>query len=138
MHTTLIGLFTSYAQAEAAVLDLERAGIVGGNVEVIIDPDRDGRAEALGMKPKESSGRIARVFGKHPKPSNEVHDDSGDMPNYIGEQEFYATHVKSEGAVLVVRVSGDKLTSVAKDILTTHGSKTREGKEGVLIHENTR
>ena len=66
---------------------------------------------------------------------SEVHDDSGEMPNYIGEQEFYATHVKKEGAILVVRPPSQILTARAEAILKEHGSKTRDGKGGVLIAE---
>jgi hypothetical protein len=140
MHITVIGLFASYAQAEAAVLDLEAAGIVGEQVQTIADPDRDARAEALGMKPSETLGdRIARVFGissqREASALNDVHDASGDMPNYIGEQEFYATHVRSEGAILVVRVPSAKLASSAEAVLSAHGSKTRDGKNGVLTRE---
>ena len=134
MHTTLIGLFDSYRDAEAATEDLESAGMVGEQVEVISDVDRDLRAENLGFKPHEGiRERIARAFdrlrGRDPK---EVHDDSGDQPEFIGEQEFYATHVKAEGAVIVVRVPSEALADTAEGILKEHGSKTREGKKGAL------
>ena len=137
MPFTLIALFPRYDQAEAAVLDLEQAGIVGEQVQVISDPDRDVRAQELGMKPHESlNERIARVFAKFAgRHSEKVYDDSGDMPNYIGEQEFYATHVRSEGAILVVTVPSAKLKSVAEDILTRHGSTKRDGKPGVIARE---
>jgi hypothetical protein len=39
----VIGMFGRYADAEAAVLDLESAGIVGEQVEVISDIDEDAR-----------------------------------------------------------------------------------------------
>jgi hypothetical protein len=125
MPITIVGLFSKYEQAETAVLELEQAGIVGEQVEMISDPDRDLRAEELGMKPHESlSDRIARVFGKSAAHDSEkVYDDPGDMPSYIGEQEFYATHVRSEGAILVVRVPNTKLASIAEGILTKNGSK---------------
>jgi hypothetical protein len=141
MHTTVIGLFDTYGQAESAVMDLETAGIVGEEVEVISDPDRDARAEALGMKPRESlRERIARVFGRPAKPAgSEVHDTPGEMPNYIGDQEFYATHVRNEGAVMVVRIANKNLVHLAEAILDKHGSKRRDGKAGVLtVVENDR
>ena len=47
MPINVIGLFSRREQAEAAVLDLEHAGIVGEQVEMISDPDRDPRAEDL-------------------------------------------------------------------------------------------
>jgi hypothetical protein len=134
MPLTVIGLFAKYGQAEAAVAGLEHAGIVGQEVEMISDTDRDGRAGELGMKPHETlSDRIARVFGKSAEhDAKKVYDDSGDMPSYIGEQEFYATHVRAEGAILVVRVPTEKLRSVAEEVLTRHGSKKRDGNPGVM------
>lgn len=142
MRAAIIGLFDTYTQAEAAVQDLELAGIVGEEVEVVSDVDRDVRAENLGFHPHESiRERVARALrGLHmhgaTDPGNdEVHDDSGDMPNYIGEQEFYATRVKQEGAILVVRPPSETLATRAEAILKEHGSKTRDGKSGVLIVE---
>jgi hypothetical protein len=142
MRTALIGLFDTYGQAEGAVLDLETAGIVGEEVEVISDVDRDLRAEALGVRPHDGlRERIARAFhglgtsGVTEVHDDQVHDDPGEMPNYIGEQEFYASHVRQEGAVMVVRVPSKVLVDMAEAILKEHGSKTRDGKAGVLIVE---
>jgi len=137
MRTVLIGLFDLYAQAEDAVEELELAGIVGEEVEVVSDVDRDLRAEELGFQPHDDiRERVARALhGLRMLGASEVHDDSGEMPNYIGEQEFYATHVKKEGAILVVRPPSQILTARAEAILNEHGSKTRDGKGGVLIVE---
>jgi len=137
MRTVLIGLFDLYAQAEDAVEELELAGIVGEEVEVVSDVDRDFRAEELGFQPHDGvRERLARALhGLRMLGASEVHDDSGEMPNYIGEQEFYATHVKQEGAILVVRPPSQILTARAEAILNEHGSKTRDGKGGVLIVE---
>jgi hypothetical protein len=142
MHTALIGLFDRYEQAEGAVQDLELAGVVGEEIEFIGDVDRDARAEALGFQPHEGIGeRIARMLkgfrkpGANGAPDAGVHHDTGDMPNYIGEQEFYASHVKKEGAILVVRTPSRTLAGLAEAILKDHGSKTRDGKAGVLVAE---
>jgi hypothetical protein len=137
MHTNVIGLFGSYDQAEAAIRDLEMAGIVGEAVEVISDPDQDARAEALGMKPRETfRDRIARAFGGSAKSiASEVHDDPGDMPKYIGDQEFYATHVLKEGAIIIVRAASNALARRVEGILIKNGSKTRDGKDGAMIRE---
>jgi hypothetical protein len=137
MHTTVIGVFHSYGQAEAAVRDLELSGIVGEQVELISDTGRDATAESLGAKPPETfRDRIARAFGHPAKPDTRaVHDTSGDMPDYIGKQEFYATNVRDEGAVLVVRVPNHDLAGVAEAILKKNGSVTREGKDGVTRRE---
>ena len=142
MRTALIALFDTYAQAEAAVQDLELAGVVGEEIELIGDVDRDARAEALGFQPREGIGeRIARILKGLRRPSAidprdaGVHNDSGDMPNYIGEQEFYATHVKREGAILVVHPPSRTLAGLAEAILKDHGSKTHDGRAGVLTAE---
>jgi hypothetical protein len=140
MRTAIIGLFDRYGQAEAAIQDLELAGIVGEEIEVVSDVDRDLRAEELGFQPHENiRERVARALrglrirGAKEVPGEEVHDDSGDMPDYIGEQEFYAAHVKQEGAILVVRPPSQIMAARAEAILKEHGSKTRDGKGGVLI-----
>jgi hypothetical protein len=142
MHTVLIALFDRYGQAEAAVRDLELAGIVGEEVELISDVDRDLRAEALGFHPHEGiHERIARALrGLRKRDAREihdgeVHDDPGEMPNYIGEQEFYTTHVKQEGAIMLVRPPSRTLGSLAETILKDHGSRTRNGNNGVLAAE---
>jgi hypothetical protein len=142
MRTALIGLFDTYGQAESAVRDLELAGMGGGEIEVASDVDRDLRAEELGFRPHDGiRERVARALqglrmrGPRETSAGEVHDDSGDMPNYIGEQEFYATHVKQEGAILVVRPPSQILAARAEAILNEHGSKTRDGESGVLTVE---
>ena len=142
MQTVLIALFRRYGQAEAAVRDLELAGLVGNEIEVVSDVDRDVRAEALGFEPHESIGeRISHALHGLRKPATnadghrEIHDDSGDMPDYIGEQEFYATHVKQEGAILLVRPPSPTLAEAAEAILKGHGSEMRDGKKGVLVAE---
>ena len=140
MQTVLIALFKRYGQAEAAMRDLELAGLVGNEIEVISDVDRDARTESLGFEPHESLGeRISRAFHSLRKTAGgdgEVHDETGDMPDYIGEQEFYATHVKQEGAILLVRPPSQTLAESAETILKTYGSETRDGKKGVLIAED--
>jgi len=137
MQQVLIALFGAYSDAEAAVRDLEIAGIAGGQVQIISDPERDDPAQSLGLEPREGiAERIARVFHgfRHPKEA-EVHDDAGDMPSYIGEQEFYATRVRNEGAILIVRAPNEKLSGVAQEILYQRGSTQRDGKRGVTVRE---
>lgn len=134
MQKVLVAAFGAYADAEAAVRDLEIAGIAGEQVEIISDVDRDERAEASGLEPREGiAERIARIWhGFRPTNKPEVHDYPGDMPDYIGEQEFYATHVRKEGAILIVRVPTEALASAAQEILSGHGSKQRNGSRGVM------
>jgi hypothetical protein len=139
MKYMVVGMFGSYADAEAAVGDLELAGIVGEQVEVISDIDQDARtANTQGepsTKPHESHhSLIARLFGASgPLEGPEVRDLSGEQPNYIGEQEFYATHIKQGGAVMIVRASAEQSASRAAAILNEHGARTPGGKDGPAV-----
>jgi hypothetical protein len=139
MQYLVVGIFGSYADAAAAVRDLELAGIVGEQVEVISDIDQDVRtANTPGepsTKPHEPHhSRIARLFGAGgPLEKPEVRDLPGEQPNYIGEQEFYATHIKQGGAVMIVRTSAEQPASRAAAILHDHGARTPGHKDGPAV-----
>lgn len=130
MEFTIVGFFETYGAAEAAVTDLEMAGIVGEQVEMISDTDEDTRTADTPGEPstkfhEPSHSRIARIFGADKSPeSQKVRDISGDQPDYIGDQEFYANHVKQGGAVLIVRPSGEESANRAAAILHAHGART--------------
>jgi hypothetical protein len=140
MQYMVVGIFGRHADAEEAVLDLDLAGIVGEQVEVINDIDLDARtANTLGepsTKPHESPhhGRIARLFGAGgPLETPEVRDLSGDQPNFIGEQEFYVNHLKQGGAVIVVRTPAEQTAKQAAAILHDHGARTPGRKDGPVV-----
>jgi hypothetical protein len=132
----VVGLFGSYGEAEAAVRDLELAGIAGEQVEVIADLDQDARTtstpgEPATNPPEPSHSRIARLFGvRRAVQRPEVRALAGEQPNYIGDQEYYATHVKEGGAVLIVRTSAQQPADVAAQILHDHGARTPGQKGG--------
>jgi hypothetical protein len=111
---------------------------MGGQVEVINDIDEDARtADTPGepsTKPPAAKGNwIARLFGAGgPLAKPEVRALSGEQPNYIGDQEFYATHVKQGGAVMIVRTSTEESASRAAAILRDHGART-PGKDGPTV-----
>jgi hypothetical protein len=139
MQYVVVGIFGSYADAEAAVSDLELAGIEGEQVEVISDIDRDVRTSNTpgepSTKPHEAHPSwIARLFGAGgPLEKPEVRDVSGEQPNYIGEQEFYANHVKQGGAVMIVRTPAEQPAKRAAAILHDHGSRTPGQKDGPAV-----
>jgi hypothetical protein len=138
MQYMVIGMFGKYADAEAAVLDLESAGIVGEQVEVISDIDEDARtANTPGepsTKPREPRGAIARLFGAGgPLAEPEVRDVSGEQPNYIGEQEFYANHLKQGGAVMIVRTSSEPSATRAAAIMQSHDGHTPGAKSDPVV-----
>ncbi len=139
MQYVIVGILDSYGDAEAAVEDLELAGIVGEQVEVISDIDEDARtANTPGepsTKPHEPHRNwIGRLFGAgSPLEKSEVRDLSGEQPNYIGEQEFYANHIKQGGAVIIVRTTTEPPADRAAAILRDHGARTPGHKDGPAI-----
>ena len=136
MQYVIVGILDRYADAEAAVEDLEQAGIVGQQVEVISDIDEDARTANTPGEPSTQSPTlqrnwIERLFGAGgPLAKPDVRDLSGEQPNYIGDQEFYANHVKQGGAVMIVQTSTEQSASRAAAILRNHGARTPGSKDG--------
>ena len=139
MQYVIVGILASYGDAEDAVQDLELAGIVGEQVEVISDIDEDARTantpgEPSTKRPEPHHNWIARLFGADgPLEKSEARDLSGEQPNYIGEQEFYANHIKQGGAVMIVRTSTEQAADRAAAILHDHGARTPGRKDGPAI-----
>lgn len=139
MHYTIVGIFGTYTDAEAAVTDLELAGIVGEQVEVISDIDEDAQTANTKGEPSTKlrephQSRIARLFGAGgPLEKPEVRDTSGVQANYIGEQEFYANHVKQGGTIIIVRTSAEQPANHAAAILRDHGARTPGSKDGPAV-----
>ena len=139
MRFVIVGILDSYGDAEAAVQDLELAGIGGQQVEIISDIDEDVRTANTPGEPSTQSSepahnRIARLFGASgPFAKPEVRDTSGEQPNYIGDQEFYATHVKQGGAVMIVRATTEQTANRASTILRDHGARTPGQKDGPAV-----
>jgi len=115
MKYTVTGLMGTYGQASAAVRDLELVGITGEQVELISDADEDARTV-------ESEDK-APVEG-------EVRDTPGETPEYIDEQEFYASHVREGRAVVIVRTETELGAKQAEAILKEHGAEIAERRKG--------
>jgi hypothetical protein len=139
MQFVIVGILDGYGEAEAAVQDLEVAGITGSQVQVISDLDEDARTANTPGEPSTRSGEqprgwIERLFGKGGVlEKREVRDESGLQPDYIGEQEFYASHVKQGGAVVIVQVRAEQAANRAAAILQEHGARTPGSKDGPAI-----
>jgi hypothetical protein len=139
MKYVIVGILKSYSEAEAAVQDLEVAGITASLVEVISEIDEDARTANTPGEPATKSGEahhgwMARLFGKGGAlEEREVRDESGTMPSYIGEQEFYASHVREGGAVVVVRVTAEQAANRAAAILHEHGARTPGSNEAPVV-----
>jgi hypothetical protein len=139
MRYVIVGILAGYDDAEAAVHDLELAGIEGGQVEVISDIDEDARTANTPGEPSTRTNQprhnwLARLFGAGgPFEKPEARDLSGEQPNYIGEQEFYANHIKQGGAVIIVTTSEEQAANRAAAILHDHGARTPGRKDGPAI-----
>ena len=139
MKYAVVGILDSYADAEAAVRDLELAGIAGEQVEVITDIDEDARTANTPGEPSTKQqepphNSLARLFGPGgPFEKREVSDLSGEQPNYIGDQQFYANHIKQGGAVIFVRTTAEQPANRAAAILRDHGARTPGQKDGPAI-----
>jgi hypothetical protein len=138
MPFIVVGIFPSYGAAERTVQDLEHAGIVGEQVELISDIDEDARTantpgERSTNPPGSHQGKLARLFAHLHKPAPDVRDEPGQMPDYIGEQEFYTSHVKSGGAILVIRVPAEQTANQAAGILESHGARNPGQKSGPVV-----
>jgi hypothetical protein len=137
MPYMVVGILGNYGAAESAVADLEHTGIVGQQVEVITDIDEDVRTAETPGEPSTVAhqthhGRIARLFGAT---NEDVRDESGQMPDYIFRQEFYANHVKAGGAVMVVRTSTEQAANRAAEILEAHGARSLGEKHKPIVRK---
>jgi hypothetical protein len=131
----VIGLFTRYEDAEAAVRDLEQMGIEGEQVEVITDMDQDVRTANTPGEPSTNPraphrGWLGRILGAG---GPDVRDESGEQPNYIGEQEFYANHVKKGGAVMIVRTYAQESANRAAAVLHDRGAHSPGAKDAPTV-----
>ena len=139
MKFVIVGILDSYEDAENAVEDLEQAGIVGGEVEVISNIDEDARTANTPGEASTKSGErhpswMARLFGAGGAlAKRDVRDESGVQPDYIGEQEFYASHVKQGGAVVIVHTTVEQAANRAAAILQEHGARNPGSKNGPAI-----
>jgi hypothetical protein len=139
MPYVVVGIFGSYRDAELAVTDLELAGIVGEQVEMISEIDEDARTENTPGEPttdpqEPHHSRIARLFGVGGAlEKTEVRDDSGTQADYIGEQEFYANHVKQGGAIIIIRTPQEQPAKRGAEILHEHGARTPGRKDGPAV-----
>jgi hypothetical protein len=132
----VVGLFTRYSDAEAAVRDLEQMGIEGEQVELITNIDQDARTVNTpgepSTKPRAAHpGWLGRILGENG--SKNVRDESGEQPNYIGEQEFYATHVKQGGVVMVVRTAAQESANRAAAVLHDHHAHSPGSKDAPTV-----
>jgi hypothetical protein len=129
MQYEVVGIFKTYAQAEAAVRELELAGINGEQVELIDDLETDARTVNTPGEPATSPHKKQLVVD-HPSGKEEISADAGEQPNFIGRQEYYAAHLKQGGAVMIVRAPTDQTAGRAAEIMRDNGGRTPGRKGG--------
>lgn len=155
MRKAVVGVFGNYGEASAVVRELENVGIVGEQVEVISDADQDvisedmsgSEARKRAEPSKKSATKSAANAGGTEHSSeqapdqafdqlpNNVRDDPGTQPDYIGEQEFYATHVRGGKALVIVRPQNEAGLEAATALLRDHGAKGFDGKKGPVVRD---
>ena len=143
MRKAVVGVFGDYGEASAVVRELENVGIVGEQVEVISDADQDVISEDMSgseapKKAEPSKKSAAKGDGKPGETDqspNNVRDDAGTQPDYIGEQEFYATHVRGGKALVIVRPQNEAGLEAATALLREHGAKGFDGKKGPVVRD---
>ncbi|MGH9692383.1 MAG: hypothetical protein ACRD4C_15105 [Candidatus Acidiferrales bacterium] len=114
------------------VRDLEVAGIVGEEVEVV-----SGAEEEIGPGadlPSESEcgkgmgGKIASLFDSLAGArKNEPHD------YYVEDLEFYAGELRQGRALVIVRVADEQVANRAASVLRMQGAKSMSGDEGPSV-----
>ena len=134
----VVGLFSNYRASEETIQDLELAGITGGEVQVIRDIDDDARVAGLPGEPSTKPAKphpdwLARLFGRGGAIEPVVTADSGTQPDYIGDQVFYANHIRQGGTVLVVRTKSEPSANGAAKILHHNGARTPGKKDGPAV-----
>ena len=134
MQYEVTGIFKTYREAEAAVRELELAGIAGEQVQLIDDIDTDARTANTPGEPATSSHAKQLVVDR-PSNAQKVSADAGQQPNFIGRQEYYATHLKPGGAVMIVRTPTDETASRAAQIMQSHGARTPGRKGGPTVQD---
>jgi hypothetical protein len=145
MRKAVVGVFGNHGEASAVVRELENVGIVGEQVEVISDADQDVISERMSgseaskkSEPsKKNAGKSgsAQNTGETDQSPNNVRDDPGTQPDYIGEQEFYATHVRGGKALVIVRPQNEAGVEAATAVLRDHGANGLDGKKGPVVRD---
>jgi hypothetical protein len=133
MHMTIVGMADSYGTAERIVEDMEQAGIVGNEVEVITDADDEvtGFEDTSGKTQRESFiERIRNFFRSHNRTRNNE--------PYVDDTEFYASRIRDDKrALVIVRLPDAPEADRAIEILRAYGAANpRGGDQPLVLWEN--
>ena len=137
MHKTIVGMADSYGTAERIVEDLELAGIVGSEVQVIANPDDKvtGFEDTSGSDRREGfTERIRNFFGSHSRDKTKQASD-----NYVEDPDFYITKVREGRSMVIVRMPDVPEVGRAVEILRGYGAvDPRGGDQPRVFSENDR
>jgi hypothetical protein len=120
MEKIIVGMADSYGTAESIVEDLELAGIVGNQVEVITDLDDEvtGFEGKEGQAPREGFvERIRQFFHSHSRAEKNVAHDY-----YVEDPESYVSKVREGRSLVIVRLPDGMEGDRAVEILRGYGA----------------
>jgi hypothetical protein len=123
----------SYTAAQAIVEALEREGIVGTRVEVVsgADDDISSAGKANSGDKKGLADKIRNIF------RSDGHSGHNSIPDYGGDPEFYASHVRQGRALIIVRMPDVPEADRAAEVLRLNGAfDPRGGEKPRIVWEN--
>ncbi|HWF40138.1 MAG TPA: hypothetical protein VG322_16555 [Candidatus Acidoferrales bacterium] len=134
MHKTIVGMADSYGTAERIVEDLEQAGIVGSEVQVISDADDKvtGFENTSAKAPREGfTEKIRNFFHSHTR--------SHENEPVVDDTEVYASRIRDDKhALIIVRLPDVPEDNRAVEILRAYRAVDPRGGDqpGVFWEED--
>lgn len=120
MSKSVVGFFDTYREAEEVVRDLELAGIVGEQVELVSAVDEE--VPFAGDEEKTSSAtRKGKVT---------AHD------YYVEDPEFFAGKSRGGRAAVIVRPVSSEVAETAAALFRSHGAQSPGGGSGPAVEND--
>ncbi len=117
MGKSVVGFFDTYGEAADVVRDLELAGIVGEQVELVSAAD-----EEVPFADDEEKTRSAKR-----KRKGAAHD------YYMEDAEFFAGESRGGRAAVIVRPVNSEVAETAAALFRSHGAQSRGGGSGPAV-----
>jgi hypothetical protein len=118
MSKSVVGFFDTYGEAADVVRDLELAGIVGEQVELVSAVDEE--VPFAGGEEKSSATR---------KGKGTAHD------YYVEDPEFFAGKSRGGRAAVIVRPVNSEVAETAAALFRSHGAKGPRGGPGADVQD---
>ncbi len=120
MSKSVIGFFDTYGEAADVFRDLEVAGIVGEQVELVSAVDEE--VPFAGEEEKTSSGRR--------KGKGTAHD------YFVEDPEFFAGRSRGGRAAVIVRPVNSEVAETAAALFRSHGAQSPRGGSGPAVEND--